>query len=408
VLGVFSLSLGTCNIQRVLKGAYRKTPAMRRPVPPPVHHSWETRAKKQRWDRPTELRDECGYWGEASDSDSEDEQNPGAEFVEHMLRLHLCNKISAADCCTSMWWAAQAGIKEAVQYAMAPGSASGHCSRKLRKEMGIDESDDLYRFAVPGHGKHDLSRSLHDCWCMPMHEQVAEDLAADASCRADLLEARRTRALPDVYWQHPVVKRHCDRPVLPLAIYIDAVPFSLTDSVLGFWAVNLLSKRRYLWATLRKSQSCKCGCRGWCSYVQFFQLAAWSLQSLADGQWPSHRHDGSQWWADDAKRQARAGEKMMMPGAVLFVKGDWSEYCGTLGFPQWQDGLRPCFLCNACGPAMYIASGNTEDCLRWRENEAADYTQACDRATIRVHVPDENTRARIAARLRYDKRPIGC
>ena len=31
-----------------------------------------------------------------------------------------------------------------------------------------------------------------------------------------------------------------DIVVLPVAVYIDAVPFSQTDSVLGFWLVNLI------------------------------------------------------------------------------------------------------------------------------------------------------------------------
>ena len=69
-------------------------------------HSWELPgSKRPRWDQaPDELRDEGGFWGELSDSDSEPEITPGQELVDKLLSLHLCNRISASDCCTSMWW----------------------------------------------------------------------------------------------------------------------------------------------------------------------------------------------------------------------------------------------------------------------------------------------------------------
>lgn len=69
------------------------------------------------------LRDEVGYWGEASDDDPDDGdsmEEPGRKLVDHLLQLHMTNKISASDTCTAMYWASQAGVEQAARFAMAP------------------------------------------------------------------------------------------------------------------------------------------------------------------------------------------------------------------------------------------------------------------------------------------------
>jgi len=375
-------------------------------------HAWEQPGWKRRWDpaAAAELRDDAGFWGEPSDDDSDDsgdEDSPPQKLVSHLLQLHLCNKISASDCCTSMFYAAQAGIEAASKYAMNPGSSSGHCSRKLKAAMGLVKSLDLYEFEVPGHSKHDLSRSPQKVWSLPAHEQIAKDLESDAALRTKLHELRRDRSLPPAYWDHPIVKKHKDRDVLPVAIYIDAVPYSLNDSVIGFWLVCLISNRRYLWGLLRKSHTCRCGCRGWCSFVACFQLGAWSLRALADASFPRARHDDSAWRPTDAARKGFQGRPIRMPCACLYIKGDWSEFTGTLGLPSWQDGLRPCLLCSACGTDMFTAAGNTSSNLRWDENSEGDYCRACDSCSISVCLPTDVHRDELVQKLRYDKRQAG-
>ena len=324
-----------------------------------------------------------------------------------MLMLHLGGKISATDCTTSMWWAAKAGVQEASAYAMSPTSQSGHCSRKLKDALGYSGSPDLYEFEVPGHQKHQLSRTRHTVWCMPFHEQLASDLNESTGWRTKLLELRRDRALPPVYWDHPVVVKYPDRLVLPIAIYLDAVPFTQNDSVLGWWVVNLVTSARFLWGVMQKSHVCSCGCRGWCSFYVFFQVASWSLRACADAVMPSARHDGSLWGKTDSKRKDLSGVELTVPIACLYIKGDWSEFSSTLGLPTWQSGSRPCFLCNASGIDMYTAPGNNEDSLRWDENGPADYKDSCRRCVRPVTVPDQAAKSDIFRHLRYDKRQSG-
>ena len=50
-------------------------------------------------------------------------------------------------------------------------------------------------------------------------------------------------------------------PVLPVALFMDSVAHSHTDSVLGEWAINMISQKRHVAALIRKRQMCKCGCQ---------------------------------------------------------------------------------------------------------------------------------------------------
>ena len=93
----------------------------------------------------------------------------------------------------------------------------------------------------------------------------------------DLVDNRK---LPHAYFANPVVRENPSEYVLPLGIFLDAVPYSHVDSVIGFWFINLVNNDRYLAVVLRKSQCCICGCRGWCTFHEIFKYLAWSVQAL--------------------------------------------------------------------------------------------------------------------------------
>jgi len=133
---------------------------------------------------------------------------------------------------------------------------------------------------------------------------------------------------------------------LPLALFIDGVSYSQVDTAIGFWFVNLITGARYLVAVLRKALLCECGCKGWCSLAEVFSFIHWSLKGLSEGVFPSRRHDGREFRASDRKRAEVAGQPLQGRAALLCIKGDWSEYAHSFGFPSWNDGLRPCFACN--------------------------------------------------------------
>ena len=260
---------------------------------------------------------------------------------------------------------------------------------------------------TPGCSKQDAQRTVHSLAVLPCHEDAAKDMEA-AGYATQVNEFFAHRQLPPVYHQHPMVRRPApegsptSRPI-PAAIYVDAVPYSQTDSLIGWWLVNLISQKRYLYCVVRKRNSCRCGCRGWCTFRPIWELTRWSLAALADGRYPALRFDGA-WRDSDSKRIALAGQPMRYRMVVLYVKGDWSEYASTLGLPAWNDGIRPCFECAGIGPGLYAIEGNGPLGLRWPTNGEDDYDRACARCefwvTLHVHTKP-------LVLLKYDKRSDG-
>ena len=134
--------------------------------------------------------------------------------------------------------------------------------------------------------------------------------------------------LPPTYYDHPVYRANsAGPPPIPLGLFIDAVPYSHKDSVIGFWMHNVFTGERYLWLVLRKSQLCRCGCRGWCTCYSMFNFAAWSIQCMGNGRSPSGRHDGSEWHSPgfDEVRAHLGGAALKHKYLMLYIKGDWAK-----------------------------------------------------------------------------------
>ena len=89
-----------------------------------------------------------------------------------------------------------------------------------------------------------MSRVVRSLPVLVPHELVDRD--ASPALRTQLREAIDHGELPPAYVHHPVVVAHgsMDDPVLPLPIYLDGVPYSVNDSVVGIWIVNNISGDR--------------------------------------------------------------------------------------------------------------------------------------------------------------------
>eukprot|EP00959_Pyramimonas_sp_CCMP1952_P072204 1507955-Pyramimonas_sp.AAC.1 len=55
---------------------------------------------------------------------------------------------------------------------------------------------------------------------------------------------------------------------------------------------NGVSGKRYLICSIRKSDVCRCGCKGFCSIGNIQRTIAWSFNCLADGIYPALDHTG--------------------------------------------------------------------------------------------------------------------
>ena len=277
----------------------------------------------------------------------------------------------------------------------------------MDKQLGIRGlRERQYILDVPGHKRHALQRSIMKMPCVPLHEAIDAELRSDpVAARRALDDALASNALPPAFHTHPVVVGAGGR-AWPVGIYMDGVKYSNTDSVWGLWAVSLLTERRHLLAVVRKRVTCQCGCRGWCSYYPLQLWLHWSVRAAAAGQFPEERPDGP-WREGDDERRQQAGTPLCMPAAVLFLKGDWAEFCERLGYFTPSTARRPCLCCSARRDTMMDPTGVSLLSMPWPVNSDGDWERACRDCEKHVVVPDAGVHRRLLASLWYDKRPRG-
>ena len=345
--------------------------------------------------------------------DSDNEESPEINWweemlVEFMLDLLLARTLSARQFCVIMYFVGKCGIQNAIRFGKAPGAPSGHYNRHIKRKFGyVFQNDHWYRIKAPGRKKHELGRVELDVVVAPVWEQLDADLRKDPSSLLKLEEAIADNKLPPTYDSHPLVVDHgAEKPVWPVHLFVDGVPYSHTDSVIGWWIVCAVTSRRYFIGALRKKSICQCGCRGWCTFSAYFMYIAFILGIFATGEFPTVRHDGEPWAADEAVIAGMAGKYLLFRICLIFVKGDWAEYAGTLGFPTWGDSVRPCFCCNASLWDLYNFGDITGGLLPWRSNQEGEYFTACRRCEINVEVP-ANELSVLQTVLKYDKRSHG-
>ncbi len=371
-------------------------------------HSWESdddvapaSAKKRRsWESDAESDN-------GSDSTRSGEQSsverPGQDLVDHLLGLYFCRSMSAEQVCIAMYHAGRAGVKEAVQFGFRPSAPSGHYQRHLNAVIPeLRDRHKLYSFPIPA-SDPDGGRMEHVLDVFPPHELAAEFF--DDGLQVELDRQVKAGELPDVYRHHPVVSQ-VDGPVVPFSLFLDGVPYSHVDSVIGVWLVEEITGKRALVAAIRKAICCTCGCKGWCTLQAVFLFLHWSLSCLAAGFYPSQRHDGSEFDEHDSWRSPLAGAPLPCKGCILYVKADWAELSTTFGFASWQDGLRPCPHCNCSPESLYVVSGISPVSSPWEANTHADYEAACARCERVVRV-DAVAHTNLVRVLKYDRREKG-
>ena len=110
---------------------------------------------------------------------------------------------------------------------------------------------------------------------------------------------------------------------------------------------------------------------------------------------------------DDPIRAALCGESLLFCAACCLLKGDWAEFCTTVGFTTWTNLIAPCFCCWAT-KANYLqdeAFGAHTDV--WPDFTWDDYVQACVDSERKVLVSTTTLLKRIVGALFYDRREKG-
>ena len=366
-----------------------------------LQRAWDTDSPgpSHRWEC-----DDEEYLAQLSDDEVDPMIAAAKEFEDGLLELYMLSQISAQHFCTLCFWAHKAGMNGNVaSYGLKPGCNSGAYQRHLDRVLGIHATKQkVYTVKTVGQPRNDVARGPIEVAMLPIHEVVDEELTATRSAAVQFQEAVDERRFPPAYWSNPVVKAS-PTPVVPLALFLDGVPYSLTDSVVGVWVVNLLTSKRHLLGVVRKAITCKCGCRGWDTWYSILRFLRWSLRACAQGSYPSSGHDGE---LLSGRRAALAGAPMKYKAVVVHIRGDWAEFCERFGFPTCASNARPCFLCDANQENMHNSIGLSLASSPWHLNTDEDFEAACNRCEIHVQI-DSDLHKRIRRALQYDKRPMG-
>ena len=96
-----------------------------------------------------------------------------------------------------------------------------------------------------------------------------------------------------------------------------------------------------------------------------------------------------------------------MRGALVHVKGDWSEFVHTVGMMSWQTILHPRYRCWASLGELAVYEGFSLVASAHELKTAADYDRACAACEVRVRVLDPGAKAILVGALFYDTRNNG-
>eukprot|EP00959_Pyramimonas_sp_CCMP1952_P399102 8362842-Pyramimonas_sp.AAC.1 len=99
---------------------------------------------------------------------------------------------------------------------------------------------------------------------------------------------------------------------------------------------------------MKVSQMCDCGCSHWCSMYPIWEMCRWSLRALADGVYPTMRHDGGPWRPSDGERELLAGK------AGIGVRFRCSAYVFSAVAVDHRSGVVHALGC-ACIVMQFIA-----------------------------------------------------
>lgn len=328
-------------------------------------------------------------------------------FMEFLLALYFEGKATARTVCALSWWATKAGAKGPMSaYAYRPDSQSGQFAAHIDRAHAIDMEvmkSSMLKIAIPRYEKHRGGRAEVLVPVVAPHEAIASELAQDPSIMDRLRRSLATEQWPAAYTEHEVVKA-ADDAVLPCALYLDGTPLSERDGVTGFWIYNLITMRRHLCAVVRKSELCRCGCKGWCTWWSVWNMLSWSFMCLQQGRYPD-RDCLNRPWHDDLDRARKAGSRLHCQAILYMVKGDWMEFTSTVGYANWRTKGSPCFLCKAEADTMFSFQGLGVRChpAGWDRVTRDDVEAACSRCE-KVVALSQDQHLKLRTTLTYDLR----
>lgn len=209
--------------------------------------------------------------GANGDMASEEDLLPGishpptrAEAAQHLADylISLKNKgtIRATHTCLIAYWAQHAGIDDNCIKTLAfpPGRQSGKYSDHFDRVMQFRQTEhDFYKVRVPGFSHVEAERSYDDISVLPPHEAFARMLAETPDLPERVRQGLADGCVPPSFAQNPIVRSaSATETIVPLAVYIDGVPVTRRDGLIGYYMYSIIPpSQRYLIGVLRSQDS---------------------------------------------------------------------------------------------------------------------------------------------------------
>ena len=247
------------------------------------------------------------------------------------IEKYYAGAMFATDICKISWWLKKAGIEGGVaDLAKPPGLHTSHYNRHMKNVLGLnDREGTLDTIRMPSSSAIDGSRVMFPLPVLHPHEVLNKEIADHPELKETLAGMVRGNKFPLLVTDHKVIKASGGK-AQPTVLYIDGVPTTKHDGVLGFLMYFCISKRRHLVCVVRKARICKCGCRGRCSLFVIFSWLNWSMRAMAKGTYPSTDWMGKGF--EDPVRKALGDFDLLYSAGNVAYKGDWMEYCSAYGF----------------------------------------------------------------------------
>ena len=169
---------------------------------------------------------------------------------------------------------------------------------------------------------------------------------------------------------------------------------------MGIWAFNAITQKRHYIVGLRVLDFCRCGCGGWCTLYPVMLMLHWSLISLKLGERPAMKHNHKSFEQGDALLELlhQEGTSLGVTAAICWIKGDWAEFCHSLGLPSVSSFNSPSPYSTLTKKQLHEHYESMSFPAR-----ADSYDIACRACEITVTVNTEEDRMSILAVLHYAK-----
>ena len=350
----------------------------------------------------------AGLAPHAPPANAADNSDFGVGLRSYLLREYQLGKMDGVQMCTIAHHVTRAGGQGVSDLAVEPGNR--HAADHIRGVLGSRCTTAFYVARVPMWCKTSERRQHLDFPVNLPHEEFAAcfaDRPEELKIDVDSLEPGD---LPDRFYQHPVYDRHGAK-TCPLGLFSDGVPYTKQESMIAFYWSSLLAPRRHLICAIRKSDLCRCGCKGLCTLGAVQRIIAWSFSVIQSGKWPEFDHMGRSLLLNgEEARAAKAGQDLADGhcGALVEMRADLEEYCASMGFKRWSVKQNPCWCCTTKLAEFYDFPAFVEG-SPWNLHARTAGTYAAEIANclVQIEVAADDDMAEISAKLRFDRRKDG-